>query len=142
MKIFLSLILSIVIPACSVEPTDRWETDPVESRVGVHVIPNFGDDPTVFSSDISPQAVQAALHSVDWGSGFHQVVVVISPGISMEVSGSLNPEHGLSAVYRNRLKGIEAVTKDAPEGISGLEAILLAFVRRNDSWRQVQEFAF
>jgi hypothetical protein len=142
MNRFLAAILAMLLPACSGEPTHSWETDPVESRVGIHIISNFGDDPAVFSSNISAQAVQAALQRVDWVNGFHQVVVVISPGVSMEVGGSLNPGHGLSAVYRNRPKGIEAVSKDAPESISGLEAILLAFLRQDDSWQKVQEFTF
>lgn len=135
-------ILAMLLSACSAEAKNSWETDPVESRVGIHVISNPGADPGVFSSDISPQAVRAALRSLDWVNGFHQVIVVISPGISMEVGGSLNPEHGLSAIYRNRPRGVEAVTKDAPRSISGLEAILLAFLRRDNSWQQVQEFTF
>jgi hypothetical protein len=142
MKKFVAVILAMLLPACSAQPMQSWETDPVESRVGIHVIPNFGDDPTIFSRDISPQAVHTALQSVDWVKGFHQVVVVVSPGISMEVGGSLNPDHGLSAVYRNRPKGLEAVTKDAPESISALEAILLAFLKQDDSWQKVQEFTF
>ena len=137
-----AILLALLLPSCSAQPTQSWETDPVESRVGIHVIPNFGDDPTVFNPDISPEAVQSALQSVDWVNGFHQVVVVVSPGISMEVGGSLNPEHGLSAFYRNRSKGIEAVTKDAPESIDKLRAILLAFIKQDDSWQRVQEFTF
>ena len=142
MSKFLAALLAMLLPATSPQSASTWETDPIESRVGIHVVANFGDDPTVFSSDISPQAVQAALRSLDWVNGFHQVVLVISPGVSMEVGGSLNPEHGLSAVHRNRPQSLEAVTKDAPADIARLEAIFLAFIRRDDSWQQVQEFTF
>lgn len=60
----------------------------------------------------------------------------------MEVGGSLDPEHGLSAVYRNRRAGIQAVTREAPKTVSDLEAILLAFIKPGDGWQQVQEFDF
>ncbi len=60
----------------------------------------------------------------------------------MEVGGSLNPDHGLSAVYRNRPTKTEMVTKNAPGSIADLEAILLAFLKKDESWRQVQEFGF
>lgn len=60
----------------------------------------------------------------------------------MEVGGSLNPDHGLSAVYRNRPAKAEMVTKNAPDSIAELEAILLAFLKNDESWRKVQEFGF
>lgn len=142
MKRLLAVLLSILLPTGAVAQTPAWETDPTESRVGIHIIPNFGDDPTVYSSEITEAAVRSALKSVDWVTGFHQVVVVLSPGTSMEVGGSLDPEHGLSAMYRNRREGIEAVTRDAPETLSDLEAILLAFIKPGDRWKQVQEFDF
>jgi hypothetical protein len=142
MKRLLALVLATLIPATSADSAYDWRKDPIESTVGVHIVPNFGDDPTIFSPDISAQAVHSALQSVDWINGFNQVVVVISPGVSMEVGGSLNPDHGLSAIYRNRPEGVEAVTKDAPESIADLEAILQAFLKRDDSWQQVQEFTF
>jgi hypothetical protein len=144
MNKFLATLLALFLPASAEgqapSQSAAWQGDPVESKVGVHVVPNFGDDPTEFTPLISKETVRAALKSVDWINGFHQVVVVTSPGISMEVGGSLDPEHGLSAVYRNRPEGVELVTREAPDTISQLEAILLAFLEPGESWRQVQEF--
>lgn len=142
MKRLLAVLLSILLPTSAPAQAPAWEKDPTESRVGIHVIPNFGDDPTVYSQEITEAAVRSALKSVDWATGFHQVVVVLSPGTSMEVGGSLDPEHGLSAMYRNRHKGIEAVTRDAPKTVSDLEAILLAFIKPGDGWKQVRKFDF
>lgn len=130
------------MPATEIEKGSEWESDSIESRIGIHVIPSFGDEPTIYSQSLSEQAVLEAIASLDWIGGFHQVVVVTSPGTSMEVGGSLNPEHGLSAVYRNRVKGIHAVTKDAPEAVADLEAILVAFLKPGDDWMRVQEFEF
>lgn len=142
MKRLLALLLSTLLPTSAAAQTAAWETDPTESMVGIHVIPNFGNDPTEYSPEISEAAVRSALKSVDWVEGFHQVVVVLSPGTSMEVGGSLDPEHGLSAVYRNRREGIHAVTREAPETVNDLQAILLAFIEPGDGWQQVQEFDF
>ena len=142
MKRLLAVLLSILLPTSAPAQTPAWKKDPTESRAGIHVIPNFGNDPTVYSQAITEAAVRSALKSVDWEKGFHQVVVVLSPGTSMEVGGSLDPEHGLSAIYRNRHKGIEAVTRDAPRTVSDLEAILIAFIKPGDGWQQVQKFDF
>ena len=142
MKSFFATLLALLLPASAPQQVHAWQEDPIESRVGIHIVPNFGDDPTEFIPDVSAEAVRTALKSVDWVRGFHQVVVVTAPGISMEVGGSLNPDHGLSAVYRNRPEGLEAVTREAPETIAQLEAILLAFLEPGDSWQQVQVFDF
>jgi hypothetical protein len=142
MKRVLLSFLILLLPASAAAQAPAWEIDPVESKVGIHVVPNFGDDPTVYSPTISEDAVRSALQSVDWVDGFNQVVVVLSPGTSMEVGGSLNPDHGLSAVYRNRNEQIEAVTKDAPETVADMEAILVAFLKPGNSWTRVREFEF
>jgi hypothetical protein len=142
MKRLLVSLLTMLLPVPSPADADAWESDPIESKVGIHVIPNFGGDPVTFFPVISDDTVRSALQSVDWVNEFHQVVVVTSPGTSMEVGGSLNPDHGLSAVYRNRQENIEAVTKDAPETVEDMEAILVAFLKPGDIWKQVQEFEF
>ena len=142
MKRLLLGLLTLLLPVSAAAQVHDWETDPIESKVGIHVIPNFGDSPTVYSPKISDKAVRSALRSVDWVNGFHQVVVVLSPGISMEVGGSLNPDHGLSAVYRNRNEQTEAVTKSAPETVDDMEAILIAFLKPGGGWTRVQEFEF
>ena len=141
MNRFLAAVLAVLLPACAPDPiAHAWETDPVESRVGTHVIPNFGDDPMHFSAETTEESIRAALNGVDWKNGFHQVVVVTAPGVSMEVGGSLDPDHGLSAVYRDRREGVELITKDAPRSIAELEAILIAFAKQDGSWRKVREF--
>ena len=142
MKKFLADLLSVFLPVSAPQISSSWESDPVESKVGIHVLSNFAQDIYVFSEGVTEKNVRDALQSVDWIGGFHQIVVVTSPGISMEVGGSLNPDDGLSAVYRDRTRGIEAVTKEGPEDIAALQAILLAFLKPGDDWQQVQEFSF
>lgn len=142
MKRLLGSLLAMLLPASSPAQTDAWQSDPIESTVGIHVIPNFGDDPTVSSPSISDVAIRNALKSVDWVSGFHQVVVVTSPGISMEVGGSLDPEHGLSAMYRDRHDRIDAVIGVPPETIEEMESILIAFSRQDGSWKREYDFDY
>ena len=142
MKRLLASLLSLLLPVSSPAQMGTWKSDPTESNVGIHVIPNFGDDPVVFSSTVSNDAIHTALQSVDWIKGFHQVVVVTSPGISMEVGGSLDPEHGLSAMYRDRPDRIDAVIVNPPETVEEMESILISFIGQDDSWRQEYEFDF
>jgi hypothetical protein len=142
MKRLLGSLLAVLLPASFPAPSDAWLSDPIESTVGIHVIPNFGDDAIVSTPAISDAAIGTALRSVDWISGFHQVVVVTSPGVSMEVGGSLAPEHGLSAMFRDRHDRTDAVIVDAPETVEEMERILTIFSRGDDVWKREFEFSF
>jgi hypothetical protein len=142
MKRLLAILLSLLVATNAVAQTVAWDSDPTESIVGIHVVPNFGDEPTIHTPEITETAIRSALRSVDWAHGFHQVVVVLSPGTSMEVGGSLDPQHGLSAIYRNRHESTEAVTRDAPQTVDDMEAILVAFLAPGDEWKRVREFDF
>ncbi len=142
MKRFLTSLFTMLLPISSPAQTNSWQSDPAESKVGIHVISNFGDDPVVSYPTISNDAIQSVLRSVDWINGFHQVVVVTSPGISMEVGGSLDPEHGLSAMYRDRYDRVDAVIINPPETIEEMENILIAFNRQDGTWRKEYAFDF
>lgn len=107
-----------------------WEPDPSETEVGIHVISNFGKQQRIVTSIISERTIHDTLQSLDWDNGFYQVVVVTSRGVSMEVGGSLDPGHGLSAVYGNRTGRTEAVTMNPPETVEEMESILFAFIRK------------
>ena len=76
MKRLLALLFSALLPtSVAAKAPAPWETDPTESIVGIHVISNFGNDPAEYSPEISEAAVRSALKSVDWVTGFHQVVM-------------------------------------------------------------------
>ena len=119
-----------------------WESEASETQVGVHVITNLGEEQHLVSSAISKQTIHSALRNLDWVNGFHQVVVVTSRGVSMEVGGSLDPGHGLSAMYRNRANRVDAVIVSPPETVEDMESILLSFIGKDDAWRQEYEFTF
>lgn len=142
MKSLFARILTLLVPVTPSVVADDWRADPVESRAGIHVVSNFGDEEVFFSTEISAQAIRRALQLVDWEEGFHAVTVVLTPGVSMDVSGSLDPQHGLSAMYRNRHEHREAVIREAPESVEQMEAILLAFIEPGDGWKDKWTFDF
>ena len=119
-------------------------SDPPESasdnRVGIHLIPCFGDEAKVFTHELTDEAVLHAIRSLDWEDGFHQVIVIRTPGVSMETSGSLDPEHGLAGVYRDSTTDTMAVTREAPASIADMEAIQRAFLKGGNAWRHVCAF--
>lgn len=107
---------------------------------GVHLIRNFGESYGYLGENIEVEHVVALLRKQPWRTEFLQFVVVIQPGISMEVGGSLNDVDGLSAFYRNRLAGKEAVTKVAPESVDELEWIIRSFLMDDQKWKSLFDF--
>ncbi|HBS54110.1 MAG TPA: hypothetical protein DEA38_00040 [Stenotrophomonas sp.] len=108
----------------------------------VHVISDFGDAHHLAANEATPQTIRDALQSVDWVHGFHQVVVVVEPGVSMEVGGSLDPQHGLSAMYENHAEGVQAVIIDPPSSVDEMQDILLSFIEGGDTWKNEYAFQF
>lgn len=136
-----ALMLFLTVCALTAQAGD-WEFESVETEVGIHVISGMGETQQLISSEISEDVVSRTLRELDWPHGFYQVFVVRSRGVSMEVGGSLDAEHGLSAMYRNRGEHVEAVIVVPPASISDLERILLSFARGDDDWKDEYEFRF
>ena len=104
----------------------------IYQRIGIHIFPYFGEEETVYVAELTDGAVRQAIRSLDWEQGFHQVIVVREPGVSMETSGSLLPNH--------RTTNATLMAREVPETIPELEAIQLAFIKGGDAWRSVREF--
>ena len=122
-------------------PRERGDSDDaIYQRPGIHVMPYFGDDETMYVPALTDDAVRQAIRSLDWEHGFHQVIVVREAGVSMETSGSLLPAHGLSVVHEDRTTGATMMAREVPGTIPELEAIQLAFIKGGDAWRSVREF--
>ncbi len=117
------------------------EDDPT-AVPGIHVISGFGEVHRLAASRATPQTIRDALQSVDWVHGFHQIVVVVTPGVSMEVGGSLDPQHGLSAMYENHAKGVQAVITEPPSSVEEMQDILLSFIEGDDAWKIEYRFNF
>lgn len=124
-----------------IESSD-WRKDPTETVVGVHLISDYGSGQTLLSKEISNKIIATEIQKLDWENNFYQFVVVLEPGVSMEVGGSLNGIDGLSAMYRNRQERIDAVINEAPETVLQMQTILEDFILGNDNWQKAHSFNF
>ena len=119
-----------------------WTLYPTETTVGIHLISDYGNYQTLLSKDISNKIISTEINKLDWVSNFYQFVVVLEPGISMEVGGSLNGIDGLSAMYRNRHNRIDAVINEAPETVLQMQNILEDFILGDHKWQKKYDFDF
>jgi hypothetical protein len=119
-----------------------WTVDSTETIVGVHLISDYGSDQVILSKEISNKVIATEINKLDWKNNFYQFVVVLEPGVSMEVGGSLNGIDGLSAMYRNRHNRIDAVINEAPESVLTMQKILEYFILGNDQWQKEYDFNF
>ena len=121
---------------------DAWKEDPAETIVGIHLISDYGSEHTILSTEISREIIDKELEKLDWNNNFYQFAVVVSPGVSMEVGGSLNGIDGLSAMYRDRNNRVDAVIKRPPETVKQMQEILESFISENGNWQQLYDFEF
>jgi hypothetical protein len=142
MKKLLTSIFALVLGATSYVNALSWETEPSESIRGIHLLSNYGAKYSFISEQVSPAIIRRELDKLDWKNNFYQFVIVLQPGISMEVGGSLNPQDGLSAMYRDRHKRVDAVIVSPPTSVTEMGDILVSFIDADGSWRNKYEFEF
>ncbi|WP_136663997.1 hypothetical protein [Pseudomonas leptonychotis] len=116
------------------------DPEPHELTVGIHVIYDYGSSIELSTNEISDNSIRDTILSLDWQSGFYQVICTLHPGQTMEVGGSLNGIDGLSASYRNRSENIELVTNLPPESTNEMIEILSLFINNNLSWKSKFQF--
>jgi hypothetical protein len=108
--------------------------------VGLHVISDFGNEYTYVSESPNNIVVSETIRNLDWEKGFHQVILVTIPGVSMEVGGSLDPSDGLSSAYRDVNKNIYRVTVDPPVSVNQMEKILFSFHAGDNQWEKMYQY--
>jgi len=118
------------------------KADDVNSTIGLHLLTtdSFNQKYEFISEDPSLAEIVELLDNLDWINGFHQVILTKSNNISMEVGGSMNPDDGLSAVYRELNTTIYSVTGAPPTNVGQMKQILSLFKNNDDSWRTLYEF--
>ena len=120
--------------------------DTLEQYPGLHVLGGeLGPDYEYrfISKEISENIIEQLLNDLDWIDGFHQVILVSEPSVSIEVGGSMSPEHGLSGVfrdYRNEENKIHLVTEFPPTNIGQMKQILVLFSVKNENWKSLYGF--
>ena len=116
-------------------------TDAPEGRaVGLHVLSDFGDTHEFVSEAPDRRLIMSTLRTLDWRNGFHQVILITEPGVSMEVGGSLDPSDGLSSIYQDENNDIYRVTAKPPSTVDEMEAILVSFCQGDGKWEQMYEY--
>jgi len=120
------------------EPTDTQKPsgDPVDDVPGLHVLSEYGDEHRFVDKNPVEKTIRATIRSLDWVGGFHQVVLVTSPGVSLEVGGSLDPDDGLSSVYRDSKNNIHRVTREPPTTVENMEDLLVSFYLGDGRWEK------
>jgi len=142
-RLLTGLFLTLFGTSTSDPPNqDAWQTDPTETLVGIHLISDYGNKQVTLSTEISKELIAKELNKLDWENRFFQFVVVVSPGVSMEVGGSLNGIDGLSAMYRDRHNQVDAVIKQPPQTVHEMQNILESFISGKDNWKKSYEFEF
>ncbi|MCA0393162.1 MAG: hypothetical protein LCH70_03410 [Proteobacteria bacterium] len=109
------------------------EPDPMETRAGIHLLHGTSAAFESFSETVDADTVLAAIRSVDWDADFCQVFIVPRPGVWLEVGGSLDPQHGLSAMYVHRGDRVESVIRLPPRTLAEMEDIALTFLASEDA---------
>ncbi|MDD1508906.1 hypothetical protein [Pseudomonas sp. CNPSo 3701] len=128
----LTSLLSIVSCGPSIDNSNE--------TVGLHVISGFGEKYSFISNSPNDIDISNTIDNLDWEGGFHQVILVTSPGISIEVGGSLDPSDGLSSVYRDLNKEIYRVTVEPPATVEEIKAILLSFHSGDNKWESMYQY--
>lgn len=111
------------------DPTITKESsdDPIDYVPGLHVLSEFGAEHRFVDKNPTEEIIRATIRGLDWIDGFHQVLLVTSPGISLEVGGSLDPEDGLASVYRDEKNEIFRVTREPPTTVENMVDLLVSF---------------
>jgi|GEM_PF-3187999 len=136
---FLRAALGPLMPQA--DPGEAGPPDPMETRSGVHLLHGMGAEHEFFSGTVDRSSVLAAIRSVDWDNEFSQVFAVVRPGVWLEVGGSLDPDHGLSASYVDRGKRIDSVIRTPPASVADMEAMMLRFLESEDSLLGTYDFS-
>ncbi len=99
------------------------------------MLSNYGEGYELISPEANYSIAIELINSLDWATGFYQVIYTREPGVLLEVGGSLNKQDGLSVVYINRAKKIETVTTHPPATIAELVEILESFATGTNVWK-------
>ena len=114
--------------------------DPVDDVPGLHVLSDYGSRHGLIDRNPTETTIRTTIRDLDWVAGFHQVILVTSPGISLEVGGSLDPDDGLAAVYRDSRNNIFDCPSEPPTTIQTMEDLLVSFLSGDGRWKRMLDF--
>lgn len=123
-------------------PPDALElsVDSVDWCPGLHVFSADEAQDRLVDKNPTVDIIRATIRSLDWVEGFHHVVLVTSPGVSLEVGGSLDPDTGLSSSYVDENNSIVRIIRDAPLSVKHMEDLLVSFHSGDGRWEKYNEY--
>ncbi len=147
-KIISSLLASVVVwssPETQVRsdsPTDAIEGagESIEDAPGLHVLSGLPSEHRFVDKNPTESMIRTTIRDLDWFGGFHQVLLVTSPGVCFAVSGSLDPDHGLSSSYHDAKKGVDLVIKDPPATVAIMEELMVSFYHGDGRWKRMNAY--
>lgn len=114
--------------------------DPADDEPGLHVFSDYCDQYGLVEKNPTEDTIRAAVRGLDWVEGFHIVMLVKSPGVCLDVGGSLDPEYGLSSTYRDSYDSIVKVIKEPPISVKHMEDLLVSFHLGDGRWDKLNEY--
>jgi hypothetical protein len=123
-------------------PSDTKEEpgEEIEDVPGLHVLSNYPSEHRLIDKNPTEKTIRATIRGLDWFGGFHQVLLVTSPGVCFAVSGSLDPDHGLSSSYDDAKKGVHLVINEPPESVANMEELMVSFYYGDGRWRRMSSY--
>ena len=124
------------------DPADALELsiDSYDWCPGLHVLSADGAQDRLVDKNPTVDIIRATIGSLDWAEGFHHVVLVTSPGVSLEVGGSLDPDIGLSSSYADENNSVVRIIRDAPVSVEHMEDLLVSFHLGDGRWEKLNEY--
>jgi hypothetical protein len=135
----LTALYSLFGAKAAKSPSQVTDT-PDGRKVGLHVLSDFGDTHEFVSEAPDRGLITSTIRALEWRNGFHQVILVTAPGVSMEVGGSLDPSDGFSSVYQDENNDIYRVTVSPPGTVGDMEAILVSFLLGDGRWEGMYDY--
>ena len=112
----------------------------IESVPGLHVLSSFPSEHRLVDKSPTEKTIRATIRDLDWLGGFHQVLLVTSPGICFAVSGSLDPDHGLSSSFSDEKKGVYLVIKEPPASVAKMEELMVSYYYGDGRWKRMSTY--
>ena len=118
------------------EQSGEW----VGTTPGLHVFSDYGATHILVDKNPTERTIRQTVRGLDWAGGFHQVLLVTSPGVSLEVGGSLDPEDGLSSMFSDVYKDVYRVIRKPPDSVRMMEDLLVSFHSGDGRWEHMADF--
>ncbi len=147
-KVISSLLANVVVwsspepqvPIDSPTAANEGAGDSIEDAPGLHVLSGLPSEHRLIDQNPTEETIRTTIRDLDWFDGFHQVLLVTSPGVCFAVSGSLDPDHGLSSSYHDAKKGVDLVIKDPPATVAVMEELMVSFYCGDGRWKRMHTY--